>query len=580
MTLPFVVLLAVMPFDWAPIGPERGSVTAIALGFPELAGTAQGRVFQRTSGSWVPAADHDAPIRDIRMAGSDQWVHAGGNLYRSGRHVASEVTGFAIAPSNENLVYASTAGAILVSVDRGATFQSRPGGALSIAVDAGDASTVWVVRANGAVEKSIDGGATWTRAAIAEPIRRIEAHPRRPSVAYAIGDDGVGLRTTDGMTWTKVYYLTGRLYFEPDDDRAFYAVDDAGRLFHSDDDGDWLGVVHGGPLLSLAIDGDGSLVAGFREQGVLRSRDGGNTWEAERSGLVAAEIHTLAASPDGNVVYAGSVNSMFRSTNGGATWEPVFTLRLLPGPFRTISIDPANPDRVWIGAGVSLWYTGDGGVHFNRLFWLPEKEPQSVTATAFDPADSRSILILMSQGFFRLDSEPLHLTDLTPPHEPTDRFDVLAVSATAGIWIGGQRNGAALLFHSMDGGRTWTDLSARVGGAAMTALHLDRRLNALVAGTADGSLLRSGDRGITWQRSVQKLPGAVTSLATDGSLLFAAANGVYASHDGLGWTLVSGSLRAEPVTALSSSAPVFAGTAGAGVFVQRAASPRSRAVRR
>lgn len=547
MTLPFVLLLAVMPFDWIAVGPERGTVTAIALGETTLAGTAQGRLFQWTGSEWLETGRHDGPIREIVTRGDEIWVLADKDLFRSGRRLAAEIEAFAVAPSDPEAVYLA-----------------REGSATSIAVDAVDASTLWITRPDGRLEKSIDGGRTFLAASMTVPIRRVQTHPRRAGTAYAIGDDGRGFRTVDGVNWTELFYLTGRLVFERGRDNAFFVIDDEGRLFHSDDDGDWLDVIHGGRIRSLAIGDDGALVAGFREEGVQRSFDGGHTWIPQRAGLLATEIHTLAASADGGVVYAGSVNTMFRSVNHGLSWDPVFTLRLLPGPFSAIAIDPSDSRRVLIASGHEAWYSGDGAVRFNRRFHHPSRAPQSIVAMAFDPIEPGSFFVAMTESVFHQD------VDVTP--QGGGRFHALSVSG--GIWLAGERNGRALVLRSTDRGRTWSDRSPLAD--PITALFTG---SSLFAGTASGAILRSDDGGLSW-RTVAQLPAAVRSIVSDGATLLAAAAGVYASTDGATWVPVTGSLHDESVTTLTASSPMFAGTAGSGVFIRRPGEIRRRAARR
>ncbi|HUP50814.1 MAG TPA: hypothetical protein VNA04_18725 [Thermoanaerobaculia bacterium] len=590
MSSSLLILLALaQPFDWSAVGPERASVTAIAAGETMLAGTAQGRLFRAApDGTWSAAGQLPPPIRAI--AGG--WVLAGHDLHRPEGdgwiRISSGVEDFAVAPG---AAYAATAAAILASSDGGSTWLSHPGGAVSIAIDAGDPRFVWAVRPDGSVEKSSDGGSTWTRSLEpAAAIRRVQAHPRRPRTAFAVADSGRGFRTTDGVAWSEIPFLAGTITFHPHLEQSFYLVGDEGGLFRSDNDGEGAGIVHSGPILSLAIDArDGTLLAGFREEGIQRSADGGETWVPHRQGLLAAEIHALAAAPDAGVVYAGSVSTLFRTHDRGASWEPVFTLRTLPGPWRAIAVDETDPQRVWAGAGVSLWFSGDGGVRFNRLLWLPEREPETIRAVAVDAAERRAAWVLTSGGFFRLETEPLALIELSPSSAAAGRFEALAVDPAEprSIWIGGTRDDDALLLHSADGGRTWDDVTPRIRisgiSAPVTALHVDRRSGpAVLAGLASGRLLRSDDGGNIWRASDHRLAGAgpIAAIASDGTSLFVAANGVFVSGDGQSWRNAGGAIGHRPVTALTSSEVVFAGTNGSGVFAQRAVRARRRAAGR
>lgn len=558
---------------WVATGPEGGSVTAVAAGETMLAGTAQGRLFRASGGApWVLAAEFGAPIRAI-SGRSTTWVLAGTDLYRAGGGAWSrrigEVRTLAIAPSDERVVYAATTEAVAVTFDGGETWVARAGGARSLAVDATDSRRLWAVRSDGALELSADGGASWSREAVGEPVASVVAHPRRAGTAYAVAASSRGYRTAGGGVWSEIHYLTGRIVFDPRNDTLFYSVDDEGRLFRFGDEGKRFTIMHGGPILSLDIAADGTLFAGFREGGVQASADGGDTWSPRSAGFLATEIHGLASARDGSAIYAGGVSTMFRSLDRGSTWEPVFLLRLLPGPFRAVAVDETDPQRVWIGAGVSMWFSGDGGVRFNRLLWVPDREPQTIVAAAVDRADRRGVWVLMSGSVLRFHTEPASLTDVTPPHDGGEQFHAVALDESDGrsVWVGGSRG----LYHSADGGVTWR----AAGGftAPVTAIYAG---GPLLIGTAAGNLLRSDDGGASFQL-VASAPMPVTSIAFDGRAYYAAAGRVLTSADGSAWRDSGGPQR---TTRLASGDVVYAATEGGGVQVPRPARTRPRAAGR
>ena len=531
---------------WMPIGPAGGSVTAISAGEPLLAGTREGRLFHSSAGSaWRPVADLDAPIRAIEVSGGDIFVLAGSDLYRMPHRIATSVNTFAVTPND---IYAATDDAVLVSTDRGNSWTSRPNGATSLAIDG---QRLFAVRLSGDLEISGDAGATWTKADISEPVTRVAVHPFRPGTAFAITASDRGYRTADGVRWSAVHYLTGTFEFDPRDASAFYSVDAAGRLFRFFDDGARFTIMHGGPILALDTAADGTLHAGFEESGVAASSDGGATWTLRNDGLLATEIHSLATA--GSLVYAGALGTMFRSVNGGAGWDPVFLLRLLPGPFRAIAIDPADPQRVWIGAGVSLFFTADGGVRFNRLLWVPDREPQSIVAAAVDQEDSRAVWVLMDRSFLRFHSDPAALSDRTP--SDIDSLHALDIDRSGAILIGASRAGRAILLRSSNGGLTWS--ATDVGAGAVTAIHDE------VLGTSTGDVIAGG-------RVVFNAGVGVSSITYDGGSYFAAAGRVFTSRDGVNWRDTGGPPRATAV-----SGPYVA-TDGGGVFVRREVVTRRR----
>jgi photosystem II stability/assembly factor-like uncharacterized protein len=65
----------------------------------------------------------------------------------------------------------------------------------------------------------------------------------------------------------------------------------------------------------------GLLYVGGRA-GVLKSTDGGLTWQTKNQGLATLNIRTLVMSPsDPKLLYAGTNGSgLYRSTDAGETW--------------------------------------------------------------------------------------------------------------------------------------------------------------------------------------------------------------------------------------------------------------------
>src|SRR5687768_7270448 len=96
---PVILLLAFL--GWTPVGPERGSVTAIHAGRATLAGTAEGRLFALNgAGEWEAAGELDGPVMNIGEDARGTWVLAGTSLYRAGTRVFTGVHAFAVSPSN------------------------------------------------------------------------------------------------------------------------------------------------------------------------------------------------------------------------------------------------------------------------------------------------------------------------------------------------------------------------------------------------------------------------------------------------------------------------------------------------
>jgi hypothetical protein len=180
-------------------------------------------------------------------------------------------------------------------------------------------------------------------------------------------------------------------------------------------------------------------------------------------GLVSTcgNVSYLAADPISDLVYVDVARyGLFSLAADATTWSPIGQAGD-PIDHRTqwIEFDPEVPTRFWVSGayGDGVFRTDDGGVSFERL-----GDVAHVDRVAVDMTD------------------PDRLTLLAGSHE--DR----------------------LLWRSIDGGETWTDISPSlplgVGFSSVPViLGTDTYLLGTYRGEASG-ILRSDDGGLTWTR--------------------------------------------------------------------------------
>ncbi|MCP3980083.1 MAG: hypothetical protein GY716_12325 [bacterium] len=126
------------------------------------------------------------------------------------------------------------------------------------------------------------------------------------------------------------------LAFAPTDPQRAYAVNDTGRLFFSTDHGvTWNEstdsapgdhyfygnaiTVHPTNPLEAAVGG-----SGYSNPGVIRTTNGGVTWQAEASGLPATLIYSLVYAEDGSGdLYAGSETGAYRWDRQTGLWQNI-----------------------------------------------------------------------------------------------------------------------------------------------------------------------------------------------------------------------------------------------------------------
>ena len=166
-----------------------------------------------------------------------------------------------------------------------------------------------------------------------------------------------------------------------------------------------------------------------------------------------------------------SVSVRGRRTASAGAWEQLGPSNF-GGRTRALLIDPDNPEILYAGSvSGGVWKSADGGRHWRLLDdFLPNL---AVTALAFDPKDSRTIYAGTGEYF---------------------------VNADAVRGLG--------LFVSENAGETWRPLPSTHGSdfyyvnkVAVSPHSSDR----IYAATLTG-IHRSDDRGLTWQRILDRAP--------------------------------------------------------------------------
>ena len=255
------------------------------------------------------------------------------------------------------------------------------------------------------VERSLDGGATWTTTLPLFPYPTcLVRDPHDPETVYACTnypynpDVGILWKTVDGgASWIPLPLpFAGEvvdaqdLAVDPADPQTLYLVA-GGGLFRSRDGGQtWERI--GGPdntYESVAVQaGTPGTILAHGLVGVYRSTDHGDTWTQVLAREGDSYVTYADFSPaDPNVVYAVSGTTLFRSDDAGATFASIGEL-LQGGP---IVLDPLDPDTI-------VFSSAQGALMRLTLGQGPEVLPGGAThnyvqSLAFDPNDPLRLFV-------------------------------------------------------------------------------------------------------------------------------------------------------------------------------------------
>jgi photosystem II stability/assembly factor-like uncharacterized protein len=209
----------------------------------------------------------------------------------------------------------------------------------------------------------------------------------------------------------------------------------------------------------------GSILVGTIGQGVMMSRDDGESWTRASVGQGMHSdciVKTLLADPrQPGVVYAGTDMGLYQSEDGGGRW------RLLDTPMSgamvwSMAIDPVDPEVMFAGVGTPSTpgiYRSPGG----RKNW--ERLPVEIAAHCPNVGIPRPTAIAV---------------------DPTDHRHV---------WVGLEVDGVR---HSADGGTTWTRVNGQIPNPDVHSVLVVAGPPKVVFTLVNDDVWRSTDDGQTW----------------------------------------------------------------------------------
>ncbi|MBX3724850.1 MAG: hypothetical protein KF823_02930 [Xanthomonadales bacterium] len=337
----------------------------------------------------------------------------------------------------------------------------------------------------------------------------------------------------------------------------------------------------------LRLPGDGSVVR-LTGDAALRSTDRGQTWAridtatAGLDGVAGARPWLVAGFTQPTAWLLGNDDGLFHAPGADTAWQ-----RNEAGigwsAIRALTVHPAEPQRIWAGAGESIFTLGERVAPHGRVAWH-----SSDGGASWRTGD--------------LHRRAAHLRALAVDADPAlPGPGVVLYAAGAGcpnvpFCVSGMIPGMGL-FKSVDGGSSWTHMAGDLftpggGGQVQRSLAVDvwrgtpasRRLLATHTQLLHSMVLRSADAGSSWQGNTQGLPGYLPGNSGSDSMdvRFAAnppgraylatvpnshlpdqppgqPGGVFRSDDaGASWTPASSGLPSHPGSTVSTGVVALA----------------------
>jgi photosystem II stability/assembly factor-like uncharacterized protein len=385
----------------------------------------------------------------------------------------------------------------------------------------------------GTVLVTDDSGATWSGSAtgVTEDLNRVSIVDEE-SVIVSGGcivrrsDDGG--RTFDRLPWTASDARCGKSVLAPDflPDGTGYLLLEDGSILRSEDGGrTWSRrtAVPGTPAAGgnivakdISFTGPSEGVAGSGDGRLYRTTDAAVSWTLvrdEAGGIDDVDFVTPT------VGFAAGTHRVLRTADGGATWEQ----RVNGVPLTSIRCVDALTCIGTTQTGQSLMRTADGGATFTSV------SPSSTKLLAATFASGGRRVVAAGEDGVTVLSDNGGATWAPLGERMSQTFTrIRAVSASLVFAVG--PNGT--LARSNDGGRSWSQLGVSTSEDVTDASFADAFVGYAV--DAAGTVLRTDNGGVSWQilnTGYSATPQAVLAL-DDKTVLLIGGRGVLRSTNG------------------------------------------------
>lgn len=323
--------------------------------------------------------------------------------------------------------------------------------------------------------------------------------------------------------------------------------------------------------ISPTFDSDSTLIVGTAGSGAFLSVDGGASWREQEFWGRRPDVAALAFSPtyasDGMILAGASEDGVYVTTNRGRTWNAA-NLGLADLSVNALAayLGPEGEGLLFAGTSSGLYqWVGEARQWF-AVAGYPAGHPVQAIVVASSPSASALFVGTEGGGLWRsIDGNALHRLEAVDADSSVNAIAVSAdFSADGTLMIATAEHG---LMRSRDRGDSWQPLTGAAGAHSTLALTSCASPDGQVwlAGLHERGVLRSADGGASWQSSnvgVSSRPVLALALspgfAADGTLLVGtAAEGVLRSTDGgATWSPASDGLEELSVTSLTF-APTF-----------------------
>jgi photosystem II stability/assembly factor-like uncharacterized protein len=447
---------------------------------------------------WVGSGDAFTSRSSFAGDGVYKSIDAGKTWKNMGLRDSHHIARIQIDPRNPDVVYAAAMGHLYSRNDERGIFKTTNGGAtwekvlfvnanvgaIDLVMSPKDPSVLYAAMyektrlpwqlVNGGpgsgIYKTTDAGKTWTKLSGGLPQGRIgriglDIYLKNPDILYAVIEN-------DNPRTTPLAPGRGggggpQPGVEPIIGGEVYRTADGGRTWAKTNANDY-DVLPKGPyyFTQIRVDPGNDQNIFVTQDGYRHSIDGGRTWNAPQVfPRMFGDFRTLWIDPQNpNRTIAGSDGGIAISYDGGRTSDAYSNIPV--GEVYALSVDNDDPYNIYAGLQDHENWRGPSATGLGRVTpedWLAVGDGDGIS-TLVDPTDSRWLYTNREYGAHsRMDQTLGYRVSITPrqadPSKPPYRFIwetpiVISPHDSKTIYTGGQ-----MLLRSTDRGDHWTEIS-------------------------------------------------------------------------------------------------------------------------
>ncbi|MHA1170028.1 MAG: YCF48-related protein, partial [Candidatus Hodarchaeales archaeon] len=269
----------------------------------------------------------------------------------------------AVDVAGGNIVSCGGLETIIKSSDSGQNWGVKVSGSVTLFdIDMADSSTGFAVGENGSVQKTVNGGETWSNIGINTPYQSTDSSGvsfSNQNIGWIVGESGIVLRTTNGGSlWTlQASGVTSENLRDADavDSSNIWAVGTNGEIIYSDDGSTWAQQSSGVSVdlnRAEAVDATVAYVAGDSGT-IIKTSNSGLAW-SQQTPDTSENLFGLYFS-DRNIGWAAGDNGILTHTeDGGSNWDSTV-------------IESGTDFRSVIFSDTTGFIVGENGVVFRTL---------------------------------------------------------------------------------------------------------------------------------------------------------------------------------------------------------------------